>query len=412
MVLQDAKSADLVNDSTWITHNDIAQLGNLPYLNGLRALAGVMIQIYHMAPDPSKHVTFFSWAALTTYYVQGAFLITGTLLTLQKRRKRPLRWYSLHQHVPRFFLARWIRLYPAVVLVLVINSVWWYRRYKDRKMLFYIVARALLKLSQSRRFFPIPGDLANPFANMWFLDVQEYFYLFWAVALPFVSSVNLYLRCLSLSAMFAYSYHTRINEDWYNATLMLNLYKMIAGASLLLMPIPRKLVLKFAEPLASMSLVAMLIWGFIPHFENTWSIPDQRILGDNVGILVTCFLILAAIARRTEDEARKNLSIEDQAPKSIMRAGKFVRLVRSHLRWSILLDILDTKPFNFVGRVMYSWYLWQVPLMHLEEKFRSGLKSIGPTAEAFIMALISTFLVEEPIRNAYVAWRKRNRSTT
>ena len=69
---------------------------------------------------------------------------------------------------------------------------------------------------------------------------------------------------------------------------------------------------------------------------------------------------------------------------------------------------LELAPLRFVGRVSYAWYLWHVPLLRLTGTTYAGIAAVPPLVVAFVIAVGSTFLLEEPLRRA---WRARQEQT-
>lgn len=398
-------------EQIWISPAELASLKQLPYLTGLRAIASIMIQVAHIAPDQARFVSFFGFMALTTHFIQGGFLITASLLALQSRKRSGTGFLSIYEHVPQFFYNRWIRLYPALIFVLAVNSTWWYYRYPDsHKLLAKLVFGVFFKVSQLKRLQP-PSYPPNPFANMWFLDVQEHFYILWALLLPLIARIHPRLRFIVLSILFGYSFHRRTKEERYNATLPLNLWKMVAGASILLLPLPRIVVTQYANRASIVVILASLAWGFSPRFQDGFTAGQHRLYGDVFAVVLVICLTLASIGK-----ALKKNDVNTQQQK-LQENGEMKKL--NHQPWYTIqkekllrfepLSILDFDCLNFIGRISYSWYLWQVPLMQLEYKFCIGWAGFGPTSEALVVSLISTFLIEEPIKNVYVGYMKRKR---
>lgn len=397
-------------EPVWISPSELASLKQLPYLTGLRAIASIMIQVAHIAPNEARYVSFFGFMALSTHFIQGGFLITASLLALQSRKRVKKGPLSIYEHVPQFFCNRWVRLYPALILVLAITSSWWFYRYPDaHKLLAKLVFGVFFKVSQLKKL-RAPDYPPNPFANMWFLDVQEHFYVLWAFLLPLVARVHPGLRFIVLSVLFGYSFHRRIKEERYNATLPLNLWKMVAGASILLLPLPRIIVMRYADRASIAVILICLAWGFSPRFQDGFTAGQHRLYGDVFAVILVLCLTLASIGKalKMKSEANnKKIQENEQTNKSNDQPWYMKQM--ENLKQFEPLSLLDCECLNFIGRVSYSWYLWQVPIMQLEYKFCVGWAGFGPTSEAFVISLISTFLIEEPIKNVYVGYMKRKR---
>lgn len=384
-------------DSEWIEADDIAKMGLLPYLSGMRAVASIAIQVYHICKPGSRSVSYFGSIALSTHFVQGGFLITGALLGLQKSNagKGLLRQYT---HVPRFFFGRWVRLYPALLAMIVITSIWWQIRHNFASHLAKAVFRALFKI-QHTKILDIPDDPPNPFAHTWFLDVQEAFYLFWALALPFIAMTGTKARMLIVICFFAFSLNSRMKVDKFNASLTINMWKMIAGASLQLLPIPRGFIQRNAKSIAAGTLIAVTVWGSSAYLAENFNDRQHRIHGDIAGVIATFVVILAAMASASEN---KQSSLQQQ-----ISTNNTVSLQERIWERVSPLQLLNAKWLDFIGRISYSWYLWQIPVMHYEDHFMAGYRAIGSTSEAFIIAMMSTLWFEEPIRDWYRSSLKR-----
>lgn len=414
-----AAEAAITSTSSWITAREILSLGELPYLNGMRALASIMIQIYHISKPNTRYLNFFASAALTTHFVQGGFLITGILLVLQSRTKEK-GWAHMHEHVPQFFVGRWARLFPALIAMIFINSIWWLQRHDKPMHLAKTITRSIFKL-QHTTILDVGDDPPNPFAHTWFLDVQEHFYLFWSLALPCILLLPSLGRFTVLAALFGWSARVRSKTDFFNATLGINLFKMIAGCAIQLIPFPRFMVQQQTCTFAALFMASFFAWGLSTRLNDGVEEPNQRLQGDYAGVLAVVVITLAAIAKRMSVLEAQIKKVRTEPASNIKNDGSAMKTrgnaddTDSVQAWLLQLwqwdplTLLDTTALRFVGRISYAWYIWQVPLMHLEETFRVGRPAVGTTAEAFIVAMVSTFYLEEPIRNLYQAHRKQQR---
>jgi peptidoglycan/LPS O-acetylase OafA/YrhL len=81
--------------------------GYIKGFDGLRAIAVALVISIHLGAYRGKYVALETWAdGVAIFFVLSGFLITGILLNDKQRR------------IPRFFLRRMIRLYPALILYL------------------------------------------------------------------------------------------------------------------------------------------------------------------------------------------------------------------------------------------------------------------------------------------------------
>ena len=153
----------------------------LPALDGLRALAVILVVLYHL------HVPGFSSGLLGVgvFFTLSGFLITSLLLATRKRTGG----FALG----RFWLARARRLLPALLLVLAtsiaataavmpnkLNEYWW----QGVSALAYVNNwHNIASADDYFDRFAGPG----PFDHLWSLSIEEQFYLIWPLLLAGVA---------------------------------------------------------------------------------------------------------------------------------------------------------------------------------------------------------------------------------
>lgn len=282
--------------------------------------------------------------------------------------------------------------------MIIVTSFWWQKRYDKGIHLAKAVFRAVFKI-QHTKIFNIPDTPPNPFAHTWFLDVQEAFYLTWALGLPVLVLLDTKFRAVVLTALFVFSFRRRLKENLFNAALSINMWKMVAGAALQLIPIPRSFVQQYSKLVATALLACGILWGSSAYLHDNFKDSMQRVHGDVAGVITTFAVTMAALHKKPQSPSL------DVAPKPKPQELTFVSLMLSYIFNP--LNILNAKWLDFIGRVSYSWYLWQIPVMHYESQFMNGYDALGSTCEAFILAMISTVFLEEPIRDWYRASLKK-----
>jgi peptidoglycan/LPS O-acetylase OafA/YrhL len=66
--------------------------------------------------------------------------------------------------------------------------------------------------------------------------------------------------------------------------------------------------------------------------------------------------------------------------------------------------VLELPHLRFIGRISYALYLWHVPLFRLSGTTYAGTAALPWIGLASALAVISTLVLEEPLRRA---WRSR-----
>jgi peptidoglycan/LPS O-acetylase OafA/YrhL len=146
------------------------ETGRMSQLDGLRALAALMVIVHHELPhSPVSRMVDVGAAAVWLFFVLSGFLITGILV---KSRRTAERSGASRLGVARSFYARrFLRIMPLYYLVVVASfamNLPGARRY---------IAWDALYCSNLLRSF-VPG-VAVAQAHLWSLCVEEQFYLIW-----------------------------------------------------------------------------------------------------------------------------------------------------------------------------------------------------------------------------------------
>lgn len=140
----------------------------MPQLDGLRALAVGGVMLAHYLPGVAR---FAGTGALGVklFFVLSGFLITRILL--RSRDAIETRASDLHRQVRRFYLRRFMRLFPALFLLVVCATVLGVESMR-RSYLWHITYL-------SDVYYARLGYWDGETTHLWSLAVEEQFYLFW-----------------------------------------------------------------------------------------------------------------------------------------------------------------------------------------------------------------------------------------
>lgn len=163
--------------STGLHPSEAAPLGYRPALDGLRAVAVLVVLLVHAFPAqlPGGHM------GVDIFFALSGFLITN-LLAEEFRSSGTIR-------LGKFYMRRFLRLVPALLLLLTCYELTLYlecqaagRPYPTRQHLFEFGQVAMYFSNWTRAFGYHP---TGPLAHSWSLSIEEQYYLIWPLLLFF-----------------------------------------------------------------------------------------------------------------------------------------------------------------------------------------------------------------------------------
>jgi len=301
---------------------ELLRSNRLPSLDGLRALAALMVVVGHAGKvlQVGRHLPFGSgvidvWGpvGVTVFFVLSGFLITRLLV--QDRRE------SATIHLRAFYVRRAFRILPAYWVYMAAIAV---------------MARGHLVLASPSGFtrsLTFTTDYLNPHSwvmnHSWSLSVEEQFYLVWPILL-----------------MAAGEKRARLVAQW-----------LIVIAPLL------RVFTFYATPGLRPSITAMFHLRADALMIGSWAAleslrPDSRVLaflrrpGVALGGALYCLLLAAVVRRLQLVQVAFGYTIEAGAACSVLLwAVENPRTLAGR--------VLNWAPLVRLGVVSYSLYLWQ-----------------------------------------------------
>lgn len=337
-----------------------------PDIEGLRALAVMLVVAYH------ARVPFISggFVGVDVFFVVSGFLITG-LITEEIGRTGKLNLAS-------FYGRRARRLLPAAALTIAVSLAVGALIASPLEQLDFSKSAAAAAFYFSNFWFIRTGGgyfhtnlASNPSLHTWSLAVEEQFYLFWPVLILLVSrSKQRQHRLIALGAVSVVSF---VLSMW-------------------LMPdYPR--------------------WAFFASPPRVWEFG----LGGLMSI---------ALQGRTSDDSRIRFAgwagvamlfaaamlFKESTPFPGVAAwlpcvGTLLLLLPASVskQRTLLGSVLESRPFQYIGRHSYTWYLWHWPVLVFALSWYPNL-SLGYRVVAAVLALglavITHRVVENPIRHS------------
>jgi peptidoglycan/LPS O-acetylase OafA/YrhL len=353
---------------------------HLPALDGVRAIAILMVIVYHAlnglpaATAPQNvflNVVEQGWVGVDLFFVLSGFLITGILMDARS---------PVHV-LRRFYARRVLRIVPVYVAFLLF-SMWiapilgtmhpeevaqlrdsqlWYWTYSFNLMV-------ALHTWQATSF---------PLAHLWSLSVEEQFYLLWPLAALLMSPLTLRraaLGCIVAAELFRLAFILGGAGGQVNFVMLpCRMDSLAAGAFL---------ACAYRDP---------ALW--------------RRVLGARRWLAIAAVVPLVAIALyRHKFSSQAPLEQLFGFPAIIALASVLVATAIGGVAW------LSTGAMRFVAKISYGMYIWHLVIMRMIVHVQRVpdpaspqlwwvfyvVRASGTVCGAILLALISWHVIERP----------------
>jgi peptidoglycan/LPS O-acetylase OafA/YrhL len=270
------------------------------------------------------------------------FVLSGFLITRVIVEARDSGTWSM----AGFVANRFVRLFPALLVMVTVVSLillsrgFPFDRVEDRA----VPALTYVQNMEPRMSYPV-------FGQTWSLGVEEQFYLVWPLVLPWVLGRVRARIILAVAIVGSCAVMILFDRDW----LPMHAYALLSGCLLALLgTLPRRWWLL---PVGALALVGSV--EVAPHFSRIY------VYGPMIATPAAVLLVVGAVHGNR---------------------------------------LLELPPLRFVGRISYAVYLWHVPLLRLSGTTYGRTAAIPSILVAVVAAVVSTLVLEEPLRRA---WRLR-----
>ncbi|MFI6153870.1 acyltransferase family protein [Kitasatospora sp. NPDC051170] len=171
-----------------MTHTEFLALRRFDALDGLRALAAVMVVFFHYARPWADGLS--GWIGVHVFFVVSGFLITTLMLRERDRTGRI--------DLRAFYIRRIFRIWPLYYLALFVTAVGVYQSGWGWNALMGHFKHYLLFMNE----YHLHGY--EPFLHSWTIGIEWKFYMVWPIALIAVSAISTKLRIpLAIAAIAA-----------------------------------------------------------------------------------------------------------------------------------------------------------------------------------------------------------------
>lgn len=354
-------------------------IGYMPGLDGLRALAVFAVILYHLD---------LSWApggllGVSLFFVLSGYLITNILLNQWER--------TGSIDLRDFWLRRARRLLPALFATLAGTMAWVAIFAPER--LAALKQEVLAAVFYVSNWYLIFHDVSyfesfgppSPLGHLWSLAVEEQFYLFWplllGLGLRFLPQRKWVIRGTVAVALISVAAMAMIYIPGHDPSRVYygtdtRAFSLLVGALLAMIWPSRKLSPELSgkkklalDVTGSMGLLIVLLMIGKTNQYQTFLYP--------VGLLLFSVAAACAVASLAHP------------------AGSLGR-------------IFGWRPLRWLGECSYGIYLWHYPVIALTSPaVNTGspdlFLSLWQIAASIVLAVLSRYLIEEPIR--YGRWK-------
>ena len=147
-------------------YQETARVSHMPQLDGLRALAVLMVVVHHYVEG--------GWGLAANLGVKLFFVLSGFLITsilLRSRSQSGAAGWNRWRAVRNFYARRFLRIFPLYYLVVALAAILDVE--PTREYLAWLLTYTLnLKMAAQ-------GWYIDHFAHFWTLSIEEQFYLIW-----------------------------------------------------------------------------------------------------------------------------------------------------------------------------------------------------------------------------------------
>lgn len=340
--------------------------------NGLRAFSVLFVVLTHLGfytyllekgfYHSSLDILFSGNTGVQVFFTLSGFLITLILLK-EFNRKGTI-------SLKNFYIRRFLRLLPALIILLVIVAVFMYVKLIPRSSVGWLLSATYLY-----NFIPLKwytGELGHT----WSLAVEEQFYLLWPLALLIFSTTKkrFYVIGIALTLCFIAAFLWR-SMDISKAGVIYEL------SSLYMVD---RWFLPALAPIMVGALAAVILLEYYVKIK-------AALQGKNWPLMVFVFFYLLPLI----------------LPNAVLPISAFIQAIGIAvlLLWiycnqqSVLCNFLEIKWLNYIGKISYGIYIYQGFFLRTGPEESAILAQYFPydIILALVAAVISFELIEKPV---------------
>lgn len=323
---------------------ETARFGYIPGLDGIRALAVLIVLIAHMG---FEHILPGGFGVTVFFFISG-FLITRLLLAESDKQGQI--------GLKNFYTRRIVRLYPALLFMVLgttaiygLSGIEWPSIAQFLAAVFYLMNGFHVYIAATGQ------DYVMPWTHLWSLAVEEHFYLIFPL---------LMVAC---------------RRNWRRAAYALIGVIIFAVAWRTYILMGTDLPVAAYNYMMTDTRLDSLAWGCLLSVMLHIS-KDHLKFKTLIGLLPCAIAVLGLLASFViRDETFRytiRYTLQGAALFILVLNFYYWQPVRFAVRW------LEFRPLAWIGQISYALYLWHVPVIDIT------LRIMGMTPLAYVTALI------------------------
>lgn len=322
-------------------------------LDGVRGISALMIMVFHYSQDMYgnsllvanfKKFAQIGQSGVTLFFVLSGFLITRILLNTKNDDsyfrnfygRRMLRIFPLYY----FFLLIYFIVIPVVFKTSIPNF--------KQQLIFYSYFQNI--------YFTFWGNTPGP-GHFWSLAVEEHFYIFWPLAVYYLSLKNLIRFSTFLIILAILTRIVMVTNGFSVFTFTLTrMDAIVMGAIIAILETKGYMIIKFQKLYVTGCLLFITITALIWFFYSGTANSNIQIIKD-LFISISFFLLISTLFTLNEN--------------------------------NVILIFLTNKALTFTGMISYGLYVYHPLIYSLTKKYLI----IDSQIILFLFCLINTFLI-------------------
>lgn len=337
----------------------------LPQLDGVRALAVLLVVVQHWVANPFNMGAPFGFIGVTMFFVLSGYLISRILFAAKERQDK--QGATLGKSLKIFYARRFLRIFPIYYLTVFV--LWAAKDPYAREAITWL-------LTYTVNFFFLKGGLKSSIGHLWTLAIEEQYYLVYPFIVLFCTPRQ---RIRALWVMCAVALVSRIVIDRMGVRVADNKYFTLGNFD------------------------SFAMGGMLAHWEGARGKAAVQAFfrKPSTGILTVAAVAVFGVL---------GLALGDRGSgrviwfRTIISVGSLYVVGLALLESKLLGKVLANRVLVYIGKVSYGLYLYHVYAHHFlqliypdAQKLSYPVLLVAYSVITMMVTSASWFLIEKPI---------------